>query len=162
LKKNIELATSVKGVGSVIAAFMQVTTNNFTGFENGRKYACCSGFTPFDNTLGKYKGKTKVSHMANKRMKTLLSNGANSACKWDPELCEYYARKIDEGKEQNLAINSIRCKMVNRVFAVVKRQTPMVTQINKKSLESVVFILEFDVVKSRVQFRRFCVIFSWI
>ena len=126
MKKNFDLATSVKGVGLVIAAFMLVTTNNFTGFENGRKYACYSGIAPFDDTSGKYKGKTKVSHLANKRMKTLLSNGANSARQWDPELRVYYDRKIQEGKEHNLVINSIRCKLVNRVFAVVKRQTPYV------------------------------------
>ncbi len=127
MKKNFDLATSVKGIGLVIAAFMLVTTNNFTGFENGRKYACYSGIAPFDNTSGKYKGKTKVSHLANKRMKTLLSNGANSARQWDPELRVYYDRKIQEGKEHNLVINSIKCKLVNRVFAVVKRQTPYVS-----------------------------------
>lgn len=126
MKKNFDLATSVKGIGLVIAAFMLVTTNNFTGFENGRKYACYSGIAPFDNTSGKYKGKTKVSHLANKRMKTLLSNGANSARQWDPELRVYYDRKIQEGKEHNLVINSIKCKLVNRVFTVVKRQTPYV------------------------------------
>jgi transposase len=38
LKKNYKLATSVKGVGFVIGTFMLVTTNNFTSFENGRKY----------------------------------------------------------------------------------------------------------------------------
>ena len=126
MKKNFDLATSVKGVGLVIAAFMLGTTNNFTGFDNGRKYACYSGIAPFDNTSGKYKGKTKVSHLANKRMKTLLSNGANSARQWDPELRVYYDIKIQEGKEHNLVINSIKCKLVNRVFAVVKRQTPYV------------------------------------
>jgi transposase len=126
MKKNFELATSVKGIGIVIAAFMLVTTNNFTGFENGRKYASYSGIAPFENTSGKYKGKTKVNHLANKKIKALLSNGANSACQWDPELKAYYERKIQEGKEHNLVINSIKCKMVNRVFAVIKRQTPYV------------------------------------
>ena len=132
MKKNFDLATSVKGIGLVIAAFMMVTTNNFTGFENGRKYACYSGIAPFENTSGKYKGKTKVSQLANKKMKTLLSNGANSACQWDPEIKAYYARKIGEGKEHKLVINSIKCKMVNRVFAVVKRQTPYVNTYQQK------------------------------
>jgi transposase len=132
LKKNFDLATSVKGIGLVIAAFMLVTTNNFTSFENGRKYACYTGIAPFENTSGKYRGKTRVSHLANKRVKTLLSNGANSARKWDPELRAYYARKIEEGKEHKLVINSIRCKMVNRVFAVVKRETPYVNTYQQK------------------------------
>jgi transposase len=132
LKKNFDLATSVKGIGLVIAAFMLVTTNNFASFENGRKYACYTGIAPFENSSGKYRGKTRVSHLANKRVKVLLSSGANSARKWDPELHAYYARKIEEGKEHKLVINSIRCKMVNRVFAVIKRGTPYVTTYQQK------------------------------
>ena len=132
LKKNFELATSVKGVGLVIAAFMLVTTNSFTSFENGRKYACYSGIAPFENSSGKYLGKSQVSHLANKRIKALLSSGANSAYKWDPEIKAYYERKIEEGKHHNLVINSIRCKLVNRVFAVVNRQTPYVNIYQQK------------------------------
>lgn len=128
LKENYNLATSVKGIGLVIAAFMLVTTHNFTGFENGRKYACYAGIAPFPNESGtSIKGKSKVSHLGNKKLKTLLSNGANSAKSWDPEIRVYYKRKIDEGKEHKAVINAISCKLVNRVFSVVKRQTPYVS-----------------------------------
>jgi transposase len=89
---------SVKGVGPVIAAFMLVTTNNFISFENGRKYACYCGIAPFDNASGKYQGKTKVSHLANKRVKGLLSSAAIIAYKWDPEVKSFYERKNIEGK----------------------------------------------------------------
>jgi transposase len=127
LKKNYDLVTSITGIGFVIATFMLVSTNNFTSFENGRKYACYSGIAPFEHTSGtSIKGKTHVNNLANKKMKTLLSNGANSAYKWDPEMRNYYKRKIAEGKEHKLVINSICCKLVNRAFAVVKRQTPYV------------------------------------
>jgi transposase len=127
LKKNYQLAKSVKGIGPIITAFMIVSTNNFTCFENGRKYACYCGIAPFDNISGtSIKGKSQVSHFANKGIKTLLTNGANSACVWDPELKNYYNKKIAEGKEHKLIINAIRFKLVNRVFAVVKRQTPYV------------------------------------
>jgi len=128
LKKNYKLATSVKGIGLIIAAYMIATTQNFTSFENGRKYACYSGVAPFEHSSGtSIQGKTKVSHLANKKMKALLSNGANSACTWDPEMANYYARKTAQGKEHKQIINAIRCKLINRVFAVVKRQTPYVT-----------------------------------
>jgi transposase len=127
LKENYNLATSVKGIGLVIAAFMLVSTQNFTGFENGRKFACYSGIAPFPHESGtSIKSKSKVSHLGNKRLKTLLSNGANSAKSWDPEIRAYYQRKTDEGKEHKSIINAISCKLVNRVFAVVKRQSPYV------------------------------------
>lgn len=127
VKKNFELATSVKGIGLVIAAFMLVTTNNFISFDNGRKYACYAGIAPFGYDSGiSIKGRSRVSHMGNKVIKTLLSNGANSASIWDPQLKAYYKRKLAEGKDHKLIMNSISCKLVNRVFAVVKRQTPYV------------------------------------
>lgn len=133
LKKNFLLAASVKGIGLVISAFMLVTTNNFSGFEDGRKYACYSGVAPYENTSGtSVKGKTKVSHLANKTIKTMLSRGANSAAKWDPELRAYFIRRQNEGKDYKVIMNAIICKLINRVFAVVKRQTPYVTTYQQK------------------------------
>jgi transposase len=127
LYKNYNLTRSVIGIAFVIATYMLVTTNNFTSFDNGREYACYSGIAPFKNESGtSIRGKTKVSSLANKKVKALLSNGANSAINWDPEMKKYYNRKSDEGKDHNLIINSIRCKLINRVFAVIKRQTPYV------------------------------------
>jgi transposase len=91
LKKNFDLATSVKGIGVVIAAFMLVTTNNFSSFADGRKYACYAGVAPFENSSGSsIRGRTAVSHLANKNIKTMLSRGANSAAQWDPELRAYF------------------------------------------------------------------------
>jgi transposase len=133
LKKNFYLSTSVKGIGLIISAFMLVTTNNFSGFEDGRQYACYSGVAPFENTSGtSIRGKTKVSHLANKTIKTMLSRGANSAARWDPELRAYFTRRLSEGKDHKVVINAISCKLINRVFAVVKRQTPFVITYQQK------------------------------
>lgn len=126
-KKNLELARSVKGIGLIIAAFMLVSTNNFSSFENGRKYACFAGIAPFENVSGSsIRGKTRVSHLGNRTIKTLLSNGANSAAKWDPQLRKYYQRKQQEGKDHKLIMNAIANKLIHRVFAVVNRQSPYV------------------------------------
>lgn len=128
LKKNYSLATSVKGIGLIIAAAMITTTNNFESFDNGRKYACYAGIAPFEFSSGSsIRGKTKVSSLGNRKVKTLLTNGANNAIKWDPQLKSYYNRKKEEGKDHKLIVNAISCKLVNRVFAVVKRQTPYVS-----------------------------------
>lgn len=133
LKKNYFLATSVKGIGLIIAGFMLVTTNNFKGFDNGRPFATYSGVAPYEYTSGtSIKGKAKVSQLANKTMKAMLSRGANSASKWDPELRAYFVRKQAEGKDYKVIINAISCKLINRVFAVVKRQTPYVTTYQQK------------------------------
>lgn len=133
LKRNFKLATSVKGIGLVIGAFLLVTTNNFSSFEDGRKYACYSGVAPFENSSGtSIRGKTTTSHLANKRIKTLLINGANSAATWDPEIKNYFKRRSEEGKDHKVIINAICCKLINRVFAVIKRQSPYVITYQQK------------------------------
>lgn len=127
LKKNYGLARSVCGIGLVTTAFMLVTTNNFTNFESGREYACYAGIAPFEYSSGRsIKTRNKVSHLGHRKVKALLANGANSAANWDPQIRAYYSRKAKEGKDHKLIINAISCKLVNRVFAVIRRQTPYV------------------------------------
>lgn len=127
MRRNFNMATSVVGIGLIIGACMLVSTNNFTSFQNGRKYACYAGIAPFEYNSGtSLNSRAKTSYLGNKQIKKLLSNGANTAYKWDPELRAYYNRKKAEGKDHKLVINSISCKLVNRVFAAVKRQKPYV------------------------------------
>lgn len=128
LKKNHKLASSVKGVGLVISAMMLVTTQNFTAFTDARKYSCYTGLVPYEHTSGtSIKGKSRTSHLANKRLRAYFNNGANSACTHDPEIRDYYQRKRDQGKEHKLVMNVIANKLVSRVFAVVNRQSEYVS-----------------------------------
>jgi transposase len=127
LKKNFELARSVKGVGLVIASYMLVYTQNFTTISEARCFASYSGVAPFGERSGTSINKSPhVSHLANKRMKSLLNNGAWVAVKYDKELKTYYNRKIEEGKHELVVINAVRNKLLGRIFATVKRGTPYV------------------------------------
>ena len=127
IQKNYILTRSVTGIGLVNAVLFIIYSNNFQGFADARKYACYSGIAPFENSSGtSIRGKTRVSHLANKRLKANLSNGARSAVQNDPELRLYYKRKANEGKEHGIIMNAIKFKLITRVFAVVNRGTPFV------------------------------------
>ena len=127
LSHHSKLITSVKGIGPVLAAYFLVTTNCFSSFHDGRKYACYAGVAPFSKQSGtSLNSKARVSHMANKKMKALLYLASGSAIQADPELKAYYKRRIEAGKSKMSTINIIRNKLINRVFAVVKRGTPYV------------------------------------
>ncbi len=127
IKKNFGLARSVKGVGLVIASYMLVYTQNFTSITESRCFASYSGVAPFGKSSGTSINNTPhVSHLANKRMKSLLSNGAWAAVKYDKELKAYYNRKLEEGKHKRLVVNAVINKLLGRIFATVKRGTPYV------------------------------------
>ncbi len=127
LKENFDKISSVTGIGPIIASYMLVLTNNFTFFNNPRKFNCYSGLAPFEHRSGtSIIKKTKTSRLRNKKMKALLYNGANSAARYDMQLRAYYNRKKKEGKHHQLIMNNIACKLVYRVFAVVNREEPYV------------------------------------
>ena len=127
IKKMYDLITSIKGVGPQTALYMIVLSNGFLSFKNFRKFASYAGIAPFQYQSGtSIKGKTKVSHLANKKIKTLLSSCATSAIKWNPEMKAYYNRKLEEGKNEMSIINAVRNKILSRMFAVVNRGTPYI------------------------------------
>ena len=124
LSQLYKLLLSVVGVGHVTALQLMVHTNEMTLVNNPRSLACHCGVAPFERSSGLFKGKARVSHMANKRLKTALHMAALSAMKLDNELKIFYQRKVLEGKNKMSIINAIRNKLIHRIFAVVKRATP--------------------------------------
>lgn len=127
IKEQYDLATSVIGVGAQTALHIIVTTRCFSLFPNWRKMACFSGIAPMPYESGStLRGRRRISHLADKKLKSLLSMAAMSAKRYDPEIKRYYERKKAEGKHHRLIMNAIRCKVLSRIFATVKRGTPYV------------------------------------
>lgn len=125
LKCNFKLLQTIKGVGKILALTAIIKTHNFTRFTNARKFACFCGTAPFEHSSGtSIRKKSRVSHLADKQMKTLLDLSAKSAIQYDKELREYYLKRTEAGKSKMSTINVVRNKILYRMFAVIKRQTP--------------------------------------
>ena len=114
-------------MGDVVATAAIIKTGNFTRFDNARKFACYCGTAPFEHSSGKsIRRKTRISHLADKEMKTLLDQSAKTAIQHDKELKSFYQRRIAIGKSKKSTINIVRNKILYRMFAVIKRQTPFI------------------------------------
>ncbi len=122
-----ELLESIPGIGPQTAMFLIVYSNCFKNFDNWRQMACYAGVAPFPYQSGtSIHGRTKVSHLAQKKLKSLLNMAALTAVKYDKELAEYYVRKVTEGKNKMSVLNAVRCKLLARAFAVINRNSPFV------------------------------------
>lgn len=122
LRRLFSLITSVSGVGKVTATQILITTNEFKDIRNPKQYACYAGLAPFTDDSGKIEKKARVSHMANKKMKTLLHLSAIVAIRHNPDLKLYYERKVNQDKKNKMSvINAVRNKLVLRVFACVNQ-----------------------------------------
>jgi transposase len=121
LKTNYKLISSVVGIGLINSALILVATANFTQFSDARKFGCYCGVVPFEHSSGSsVRGKTRVSKLANRNLKTKLTLAARNAVRFDPVLKDYYQRKIGEGKNNWLVLNNVRNKLIHRIFAVVR------------------------------------------
>lgn len=125
LRKLYNLATSIPGIGKITALTLLYFTNEFKFYTNANQLACYCGVAPFAHTSGtSVKGKPRVSSFANKRLKKLLHMVAMSTISCDIQLSLYYQRKVSEGKNRMLVLNAIRNKVLHRLCAVIKRETP--------------------------------------
>jgi len=132
LQENYELVSSIKGIALINTVAILVATQNFTRFENSRQFACYAGMAPFGKQSGtSINTKPRVSRLANKKIKVLLTQAAKCAIRHDTNIREYYERKIKEGKNEWLIVNNIRNKLIHRIFAIVRnKQLYQVNYIN--------------------------------
>ncbi|RFZ81859.1 IS110 family transposase [Mucilaginibacter terrenus] len=120
ISRLYDIITSIPNVGPVTALLMIVTTNEFKDITDPKKYASYAGIAPFKKESGIVKGKSMVSHLANKRAKAILHIIAMSSISTKSELRDYYIRKTEvDGKPKMAVLNAIRNKLILRIFACV-------------------------------------------
>ena len=75
MKEQMELLQSIPGIGQQTAIQLIVFTKCFTAFKEWRQLACYAGVAPFEFSSGSsVRGRTKVNHLADKKMKSLLNS----------------------------------------------------------------------------------------
>lgn len=125
LRENYAIITSVKGVARQNGACLLIFTNNFKRFDmDARKIACYYGVAPFGKESGSsVHTPARTSHFANKLIKSLLSQAAQIARIFNPEIKEYYERLIMRGKKHAVAINNVKNKLLRIIVSLIKKRT---------------------------------------
>jgi transposase len=122
MSRNFKLITSIPGIGKVNGWMTIAYTNNFESFTDGRKYGAYCGVVPYEHLSGKsIKGKSRVSHIANKTIKADLDMAAKASVTHDPEMKAYYQRRVALGKHHMAILNEVKFKLILRMFAVVNK-----------------------------------------
>lgn len=125
LRENYTIVTSVKGVARQNGACILIFTNNFKRFDmDARKIACYYGVAPFAKESGSsVHTPARTSHFANKLIKSLLSQAAQIAKIFNPEIKEYYDSLIKRGKKHSVALNNVKNKLLRIIVALVRKKT---------------------------------------
>lgn len=93
-KERIELVTSVKGIGKIVALWMMVYTKNISSKINARQFTSLVGIAPFEESSGSSVRKgAHVSNHAHKFLKGILHSAAMAAIKSSSKIKEYHKMK---------------------------------------------------------------------
>lgn len=121
LKEQYTIATSLTGIGPVTACQMIVCSGEFTKMKAGKEFSCYAGVVPFEYSSGSsVSARPRVSHWANKKLKSYLHMGTISAIQAAGELKAYYERQLAKGKAKMSVLNAVRNKLVLRVCACIR------------------------------------------
>ncbi|HTG57361.1 MAG TPA: IS110 family transposase [Niabella sp.] len=125
IKRQVQLITSIPSVGPITAYHLICYTNEFKNVMSGKQLASYCGVAPFLRTSGSsIRIPARVSHLANKVLKSLLHMCALTAVKMKNSFGAYFQSKTAKGKNKMLIINALRNKIILTIVAVVQKQQP--------------------------------------
>jgi transposase len=124
LSHQAKIVTSIPGFGKVIASKLIIATHGFTQINKARSLACYAGVAPFEHRSStSIKGKTRVSHFANKELKKMLHLAALVTIRKGNIMHDYFNRKVAQGKNKMSVINAIRNKLIHILMACINNNT---------------------------------------
>lgn len=120
LKTTHDSITSIKGISLINATAFIAYTNNFKDFGgNAKKIATYWGVAAFAQESGTSVHKVaRVSKIASKMLKSLLTQAARITVRWEPKFRQYFEQLISRGKHQGVALNNVKNKLIHVITAL--------------------------------------------
>ncbi|GAB6981771.1 IS110 family transposase [Prevotella dentasini] len=126
-KKQMDLLTSIKGIGVTLAAALIMATGGFTYFDNAKQLTRYLGLSPSYQQSGtsvNFKG--HINRNGDSSLRSQLYVAAFSSLRCNAECRACYDRLRSNGKSGKLAVIAVANKLVRQAFAVVTQQRPYV------------------------------------
>lgn len=122
MSRFFNILISVPGIGSVTANALIAATNGFTKITEPRRMAYFIGIAPTEHTSERsVSGKHRFLSFTSKKLKKMLRIAAMTAIRSPGELTTFYERLIAKGKAEQIVINVLCRKLIDRIYACVKR-----------------------------------------
>ena len=120
-EKQVQLLTSIKGIGKKVATTLVIITNGFSFFENPKQLSRYIGICPIYQQSGKslnYNG--HINRNGHSTLRGQLFIASWSAAKYNSSCKALFERLREEGKPWKLAQIAVCNKLIRQAFAVIK------------------------------------------
>lgn len=128
--ENYKLLMSIPGVGPKTSVMLICQTDNFTRFDNVKKFLSYIGMSPRTYESGtSVKGKGHITKVGNGRLRSLLYMCSWTAKRTNPQCVAVYEKMHTKGKPEKVIKVAIAHKLLRQVFGVIKHQQPFNKQL---------------------------------
>jgi len=125
--KTRELLQTIPGIGPTLATSLVAEIGNIDRFKDGKSLVAYAGLDPGVKQSGTSLNRNgRLTKRGSPYLRRFAFIAASLAAIHDPELKSYFRAKRDEGKKYTEAVVTVSRKVLYRVYAVWKRQTPYV------------------------------------
>lgn len=126
-KKQMDLLTSIKGIGVTLAAALIVATGGFTYFDNAKQLTRYLGLSPTYQQSGtsvNVKGHINRNGDSNLRSQLYVAAFSSLRCNTQCKAC--FDRLRSNGKPGKVAVIAVANKLVRQAFAIVTQEKPYI------------------------------------
>jgi transposase len=132
LSERVDQLASIKGVGRLTVAVILAETRMFEGIENVRQVASYAGYDVVERESGtSVKGKTRISKKGNRYIRNALYFPAMVACRFNPDLKEFYQRVIQNKPSKMVGQVAVQRKLLVLMYSMYKNGTRYQQGYNK-------------------------------
>ena len=126
-KKQMDLLTSIKGIGITLAAALIVATGGFTYFDNAKQLTRYLGLSPTYQLSGtSVHVKGHINRNGDPGLRSQLYVAAFSSLRCNTECKACFDRLRSSGKPGKVAVIAVANKLIRQAFAVVTQGKPYV------------------------------------
>lgn len=124
VKRRIEIARSIPGIGPKNVLSIMVITGNFERIPSAEKCASYAGICPHIRQSGtSLRARFRSSRSASRELKTAFHQGAMSLIRGDNPFNSIYRRLREKGRSHKQAINAVRNKIITVLYACLKNDS---------------------------------------
>ena len=126
-KKQMDLLTSIKGIGITLATALIVATGGFTYFDNAKQLTRYLGLSPTYQLSGtSVHVKGHINRNGDPGLRSQLYVAALSSLRCNTECKACFDRLRSNGKPGKVAVIAVANKLIRQAFAVVTQGKPYV------------------------------------
>jgi len=118
LRLRVDTITAIKGCGPVVAACL-VALMPELGTLDRKACAALAATAPHPHQSGMRDGYRRVRG-GRYEVRPILFIAALSACRYDPQLRDFYKRLVDNGKKKIVAVNAVMRKLIVIINARIR------------------------------------------